>query len=130
MTINVSAKANRGVGNDVWSDGSLYGGQDVYAYSVVSGNDVFAFRQRYDRSETVAAGFPTQFAGLRVFYNAVMKELCLVADADAPLGMGGVIRVLKGAVNYAVYLVETTDPLATPVRVRTSTGIKAVRIKT
>lgn len=81
--------------------------------------------------ETPAAGgFPTQFAGLRTFYGAAMKELCLVANADAPSGMGAVWRILKGAVTYAVYLVETTDPNASSVRIKTSTGIKAVRLKT
>lgn len=78
----------------------------------------------------VPPGFPTQYSGLRVYYSAAVRELCLVAEGDAPLGMGGVIKIDKNGTLYAVYLVETTDPLATPVRVQTSTGIKAVRIKT
>ena len=48
--------------------------------------------------------------------------------ADAPLGMGGIMKVEKGTDAYAVYLVETTDPLASAVRVQTTTGIKAVRL--
>ena len=75
-------------------------------------------------------GFPPQFAGLRTYYNGAVRELCLVAEADAPAGMGGVIKIDKGGTLYAVYLVEISDPDATPVRVRTTTGTKAVRIKT
>lgn len=82
------------------------------------------------RWSTGAVAFPTQYFGLRAFYRGATKDLCLVAVADAPAGMGGVPRVQKGGVTYAVYLVETTDPNASPIRVRTSTGTKAVREKT
>jgi hypothetical protein len=75
-------------------------------------------------------GFPTQFSGLQAFFQGAVKELCLVAEADAPASMGGVLKVRKGATTYAAYLVETTDPNASPVRVRTTTGTKAVRLKT
>lgn len=74
--------------------------------------------------------FPTQFFGLKAYYQGAVKDLCLVAEADAPSGMGGVLKVHKGGTNYAVYLVETTDPDASPVYVRTSTGVKAIREKT
>lgn len=76
------------------------------------------------------AVFPTQYFGLRAFYRGAVKDLCLVATADAPAGMGGVPRVQKGGVTYAVYLVETTDPNASPVRISTSAGTKAIREKT
>lgn len=76
-----------------------------------------------------AGGFPTQYAGLRIF-SGTMKELCLVAEADAPASMGGVVKIEKGGVPYAVYLVETNDPNASGLRVRTTTGTKAVRLKT
>ena len=76
------------------------------------------------------SSFPAQFDGLRVFFHSVVNTLCLVAEVDAPAGMGGVIKVTKGASNYAVYLVDTADSNATPVRVNTTTGVKAVRIKT
>ena len=78
----------------------------------------------------VVSSFPVQYSGLRAFFQAAVKELCLVAEADAPAGMGGVLKVNKGGTNYAVYLVETGDANATPVRIQTSTGTKAVRIKT
>lgn len=74
--------------------------------------------------------FPTQYAGLRTYYNGAVRELCLVAAADANTGMGAAPMIRKGGVTYAVYLVETTDPDATPVRIRTDLGTKAVRIKT
>jgi hypothetical protein len=100
----------------------------VYLYSVPSDanrNDV-----RLRDPTTLAGGFPTQFAGLRTVYQSAVRELCLVAVADAPTGMGGVLRIVKNGTTYAVYLVETTDPNATPVRVRTTTGTKAIRVKT
>ena len=80
--------------------------------------------------ELLPGGFPTQFSGLRTFYNAAVRELCLVAEADAPSGMGGVLKVNKNGTDYAVYLVETSDGDASHVRIRTSTGTKAIRLKT
>lgn len=74
--------------------------------------------------------FPTQFSGLRTFYGGTVKELCLVAVGDAPSGMGGVLKVDKNGTIYAVYLVETSDGDASSVRIRTSTGTKAIRLKT
>jgi hypothetical protein len=67
---------------------------------------------------------------LRVFYGGTVKSLCLVAQADAPTGMGGRLLIDKNGTTLAVYLVETTDPNASSVRVRTSTGAKSVRLKT
>lgn len=74
--------------------------------------------------------FPTQYAGLRCYYGGSVRELCLVAAADANTGMGSTPMIRKGGVTYAVYLVETTDPNATPVRLQTDTGTKAIRLKT
>ena len=71
--------------------------------------------------------FPAQFAGLRYFLGTV-KELCLVALGDAPAGPQW--RINKGGTDYAVYLVDTTDPNASQVRVETGAGIKAARLKT
>jgi hypothetical protein len=71
--------------------------------------------------------FPVQYSGLRYFHGTV-KELSLVAIADAPAGDQW--RVQKNGTTYAVYLVDTADPNASAVRVQTSEGLKAARIKT
>ena len=75
-------------------------------------------------------GFPTQYSGFKIQRTGGTIELCLVAEADAPSGMGGVLKIRKGGVTYALYLVETSDGNASPVRIRTTTGTKAVRLKT
>lgn len=69
--------------------------------------------------------FPTQYSGLR-YYSVTVKELCLVAVADA---VGGV-RVVKNGTTYSAYLVDTSDPNASGVRVQTGAGVKAIRLKT
>lgn len=74
--------------------------------------------------------FPAQFLGLKAYYQGAVKDLCLVAEADAPAGMGGVIKLDKGGTLYAVYLVETSDPDASPIYVQTAAGTKAIREKT
>lgn len=74
--------------------------------------------------------FPTQYDGLKVYSQNGTESLCLVAEADAPSGMGGVLKFRKNSTTYAIYLVATSDPNASPVRVRTTTGIKAIRLKT
>jgi hypothetical protein len=72
-------------------------------------------------------GFPTQYSGLRYFAGTV-KELCLVAVADAPAGPQW--RIDKNGTVYAVYLVDTSDSNASQVRINTPAGIKAARYKT
>ena len=75
-------------------------------------------------------GFPTQYSGFKIQKTGSTIELCLVAEADAPSGMGGVLKIRKGGATYALYLVETSDGNASPVRIRTTTGTKAIRLKT
>ena len=87
-------------------------------------NDV---RLRTDEADSV---FPTQYFGLKAYYQGAVQNLCLVAEADAPSSMGGVMKVNKNGTKYVVYLVETTDPNASPCYIRTSTGTKAIREKT
>ncbi len=77
--------------------------------------------------DTAVVAFPAQFAGLRYFLGTV-KELCMVALADAPAGPQW--RINKGGTDYAVYLVDTTDPNASQVRIETGAGVKAARLKT
>lgn len=106
------------------------GGLDglIYGLRAVKKKPLPVFRSV---ASTLATGFSfTQFAGLRCYYNAAINELCLVAEADAPTGMGGVIKIDKNGTLYSVYLVETTDPDASSVRVNTTAGVKSVRLKT
>ena len=77
-----------------------------------------------------SSSFPTQYSGARIDGVASTHELCLVALADAPTGMGGRLCWPGVSSNYALYLVETSDPNASPLRLRTTTGTKAVRLKT
>lgn len=96
-------------------------------------NPTDGYLRRWSHAEIGTAGgpaFPTQFAGFKVRKAGVTIELCMVATADAPTGMGGQLRVRRTADTVALYLVETADPNASPVRVQTATGIKAVRLKT
>jgi hypothetical protein len=73
------------------------------------------------------SGFPTQYFGLRAFYNNTVNDLCLVAEADAPTNA---LRLFKNGTKYAVYLVETNDGNASPIRIKLTSGVKAIRVKT
>ena len=75
-----------------------------------------------------AETFPPQFSGLRVYDGVAVREISLVAAADALAGDRVTVR--KGGVNYAVYLVPTTDARASKVRVSTDVGTRSMRIKT
>ena len=77
--------------------------------------------------ELLPSGFPVQYSGLRYFAGTV-KELCLVAVADAPAGPQW--RIDKNGTIYAVYLVDTSDGNASQVRIHTASGVKAARLKT
>ena len=80
------------------------------------------------RSLYEASGsFPVQYSGLR-YWNGAVVEICLVATAAAPAGAQW--RIEKGGTTYAVYLVDTTDPNASGMRVQTPAGVKAARLKT
>lgn len=97
-------------------------------------NPADGYLRRWSHAEVgvsvAGPAFPTQFFGLRTYYHAAVQDLCLVAAADAATGMGGAPMVDKNGTAYAVYLVETTDPNASPVRLETSAGTKAIRVKT
>ena len=122
-----------GPGNDVYLRPDRTRSVDVYLWpGAPSPNDVYLRREQrpLDAAAAPSGPFPTQYAGLRMWHSGAMVELCLVATADAPTGMGGQPRVRKGGTTYAMYLVETTDPNASPFRIRTSAGTKSVRLKT
>ena len=80
--------------------------------------------------DPTTGGFPAQILGLRGQLTSGTVDLCLVAEAYAPAAMGGVPKIRKGASTYVVYLVETGDANASPFRIRTTTGTKAIRLKT
>lgn len=84
----------------------------------------------YFADPTPPPSFPTQYLGLRVEHTSGTLDLCLVAAADGATGMGGIPMIDKGGTTYAIYLVDTTDPDASPVRMYTSAGVKSVRLKT
>jgi hypothetical protein len=78
-----------------------------------------------------APSFPTQYDGLLYESSAnVWTSLCLVAEADAATGMGGAPLFERGGSWYAAYLVDSTDPDASPILVETSLGWKHIRLKT
>lgn len=67
--------------------------------------------------------------GLRVRKGSGTLELQLVVVADATPGMGGQWRFRRAdGITYVVQLVETTDPNASPLRLKTATGVKAARL--
>lgn len=89
--------------------------------------DIAARPATYYREASSTPAFPTQYAGLRYFHGTV-KDLCLVAVADAPAGPQW--RIDKNGATYAVYLVDTSDGNASQVRIKTAAGVKAARLKT
>lgn len=108
----------------------------VFAFATTAAwgsHDVFARPDRNVIPVTVEApppGFPTQYAGFRTYYNGAVRELCLVAVADANTGMGAAPMIDKNGTTYAIYLVETSDPDASHVYLATAAGTKAIRVKT
>lgn len=109
---------------------------DIHLYASNDGTNVYLRPPGWRLfPEAVAAGggggpFPTQYAGLRVWDNGAVVELCLVDTADAATGMGGVPMIRRASDTKAVYLVETIDPDASTVYFRTTAGTKAIRRKT
>lgn len=93
---------------------------------------IFNFFDELDLIGLRGAGssFPSQYSGLRTYYASSVVELCLVDEADAPSSMGGVLKIDKNGTRYAIYLVETSDPNASSVRINTLGGVKAMRLKT
>jgi hypothetical protein len=92
-----------------------------------SGNDGYLRGVGPIQASGVVISFPVQYQGLRYFKGTV-KELCLVATNDAPAGDQW--RVRKNGTTYAVYLVATSDPNASEIRVQTGDGVKAARLRT
>lgn len=74
--------------------------------------------------------FPPQMFGLRGRTASGTVDLCLVNIGDAGVGFGGVLEIWKAGLLLAIYLVDPNDPFASPFRIQTTTGTKAVRLKT
>jgi hypothetical protein len=77
-----------------------------------------------------ASSLPAFVLGLRGQAASGTVDLAMVAEGDGQSGMGGVPKIVKGGAVYDLYLVETTDPDASPFRVQTSAGVKAIRLAT
>lgn len=110
---------------------------DIQLYPSNDGATVYLRPASYRRFPDIASapppsGFPyTQYEGLRVRNGAgVTIDLCLVDEVNGATGMGGIPKLRRSADVKAIYLVETTDADASPVRIRTTTGIKSIRRKT
>jgi len=73
---------------------------------------------------------PISVGYISIMSNTGIIKLDLISSADAELLDRGVIKVARfvGDKGTVAHLVETNDPLASPVRVRTPHGIKAWRI--
>ena len=81
----------------------------------------------WSASETFQTLFPMTYPGLRIARGGATEDLCMVATGEGVPGMGGIPKVRKGASTYDVYLVEIGDANASTVRIKTATGIKAIR---
>lgn len=92
--------------------------------------DGYLRRWAHEDTSTIAApAFPTQYSGLRYWDGVAVRDLCLVASASYATGMGGALFVKGSAATYAIYLVDSADPTASPFPVRT-TSTKFIRLKT
>ena len=70
---------------------------------------------------------PSVHRGLFVQLQGEAQELCLVEAGQGSGEMGGIPKLRKGSQTYDLHLVEASDPDASPVRLGTSTGTKAIR---
>jgi hypothetical protein len=72
-------------------------------------------------------GLSVQYPIVFVKATSGIIQLATVGETDAPTGMGGVLKTAKAGTKYAFVLVETTHPKASPVRIKTTTGVKSIR---
>jgi len=94
------------------------GTNSVYSFSNDGGDNWAEYTQNdisYRFTLGEAAGY---YHGLKV---QGVGELALCDAGVNPL------RIRKGGVTYGIELVETSDPNASPIRIKTSAGIKAIR---
>jgi hypothetical protein len=132
VSVQINVYLRAGTGNDVYLRGERFTHAiDVFLFANNGpANDVYLRpegRLLPASSEIVIPGFPTQYSGLR-FFKGTVQELCLVATADAP--SGDCPRISKNGTTYAIYLVDTSDPNASHIRIAADGGTKAMRLKT
>ena len=99
-------------------------------FLVIGPEDQLEPNNIYLRTASYWLGFPTQFFGLKTYFQGAVQNLCLVSVADTPAGMGGKLFINKNGTTYGIYLVDTTDTNASPIRIKTTTGTKSIRKKT
>lgn len=95
--------------------------------------DGYLRRLRYISDDNVVIVAPpppaTGLPGLRVRKSSGTVEVQLVIVGSATAGMGGQWRFRRAdGITYALQMVETTDPNASPWRIKTATGVKAARL--
>ncbi len=66
-------------------------------------------------------------AKFKIKGTAGIYYLHIVGLGDGQAGMGGIPRKRIDGVTYDILLVELADPLASPMRIRTTTATKAVK---
>jgi len=59
------------------------------------------------------------------YFDGAVQELALVTPSDLPAGDRFIVN--KNGTLYAAWLVDVSDPNASPVRIMTSEGLKAFR---
>lgn len=70
---------------------------------------------------------PVFYCGiLKVKDDAGVYHLSVTDLGSGAAGKGGIPRIQKGGVTYDIFLVEVSDPTASPARIRTSLGTKAI----
>lgn len=75
---------------------------------------------------TLKAG-EAQLPALRYSDGSGTHGLRVVPNGSGNPNMGGIPKMRKDGVTYDVYLVETTDPTASHVRIKTTQGVKAIQ---
>jgi len=87
----------------------------IWRVAVGKGNPMYCAKVEIRVTYTPSAGY---YHGLKV---QGVGELALCDVGTNPL------RIRKGGTTYGIELVETSDPNASPIRIKTGAGIKAIR---
>jgi hypothetical protein len=82
------------------------------------------------KAAAMNTGPTTQYSFLHFKKGNGTYAACVVPSGSGQSGMGGVPKIRQNGVTYDIYLVQTTDQYASPLRIQTSLGTKAVRYYT